>query len=135
MLPALPTAYRVEPSASCQRDWVSVPQGGGGWTKKAVVVPPTPGLRAVRIDSHTARLTWWFRDVPDECRPVIIRLSIVAGKDRRATPVTKELEINGKGGGTDLTYPEFLDPPDVAIASALSHGGLRSPTTRVLIHG
>lgn len=132
ILPALPKTRQVEPSASCQRAWVSVPDGDG-WTKKAVLVPPTPGLRAVAVDSHTARVTWWFHDVPDQCKPIVIRVSIVAGTDPRATPLTKEIEINGAGGSVDLTYPDFLKPPDVAIASTLFNGGLKSPDARVLI--
>jgi hypothetical protein len=132
-LPAVPTSYRVDPSPSCERAAVSVPESDGSFTQKDVVIPPAPGLRAEAVTDHTVKLTWWFDDVPTECRPSSILVSIRAGTDPTATPLTKTIQFTGDGGSAELTYPAFLKPPDVALASTTLPNGLRSRVVSVLI--
>jgi hypothetical protein len=128
-LPALPTVYETDPSPTCERELVSYPDG-----IRPVAVPPAPGLRAVAVTTRTTRIEWSFQDLPEDCRPVEILLSVVAGTDPRATPTTERgVEITGVTGSREVTYPEFLPPPDVARASAYSREGFRSRVVSVLI--
>lgn len=129
-LPALPEVYEVEPSPTCERVNASYPDG----SKRAVVVPPAPGLRAVAVTERTTRLQWSFRSLPDDCRPVELLLAVVNGTDPRATPtVERGIEATGLEGSKEITYPDFLPPPDVARASAYLTDGRRSRVVSVLI--
>jgi hypothetical protein len=102
-------------------------------TRRPIVVPPAPGLRANAVTEHRTRLEWSFRDLPDACRPTAIRLSVVAGRHPGATPTSQEVAIRAVTGSTEVTYPDFLPAPDVARASAYSRDGHRSRTVSVLI--
>jgi hypothetical protein len=123
-----PTSYEASPTPTCQRTRVFTPDG-----KKTIVIPPTPGLRAEALDAYTTRLSWWFNDVPDECTPRVMLLSVVASTDSRATPYTIHIDSHGEDGTKTITYPKFLDSPDVALASAYLPNGARSTVARVLI--
>jgi hypothetical protein len=127
--PALPTTYETQPTPTCQRTTV---QDGSG-SAHTVVIPPTPGLRAEALTDHLTRVTWRFRDMPAECRPSLILISVSANDDPRATPLTLRLSPTGRSGSKVVEYPSFLDPPDVALASAELANGLRSGVASVLI--
>jgi hypothetical protein len=127
--PALPTTFEQEPTPTCQR--TSVEDGTGA--THTVVVPPTPGLRADAISEHRTKVTWWFNDVPSDCRPALMLISVSANDDPRATPLTLRLPFTGESGSKVIDYGSFLDPPDVALASAELPNGLSSGTTSVLI--
>jgi len=127
--PALPTTYEQQPTPTCQRTNV---QTGNG-TTKTVVVPPRPGLRAEAVTEHRTKVTWWFAEVPAECRPAIVLVSVSANDDPAATPLTLRLPFTGQSGSKVIDYGSFLDPPDVALASAELSNGLSSGTTQVLI--
>jgi hypothetical protein len=101
--------------------------------RQPIVVPPAPGLRAVALSDREIRIEWSFRNLPEECRPAAVRLSVVANDDVGATPTNTEVEVDGLAGVTEVTYPDFLPPPDVAMASAFMGDGRRSRTVRVLI--
>lgn len=131
-LPGLPTTYEASPSPTCERA-IATSHDGSQPTQRSVVIPPAPGLRAHAVTKHATRLDWSFRDLPDDCRPVRILLSVVAGRDTRATPTTVAVPIHGPAGSHEITYAEFLPPPDVARASAFSREGYRSRTVSVLI--
>jgi hypothetical protein len=131
-LPVLPNTYETEPSASCEREMATFHDGSRP-TRRPIVVPPAPGLRAIAVTEHRTRLEWSFRDLPDDCRPVVIRLSVVAGKHPGATPTNQEVPISAVTGSTQITYPDFLPSPDVAHASSYSRDGHRSRTVSVLI--
>ena len=60
-------------------------------------------------------------------------VSVVANDAPGATPTTVKVPFTGQTGATTLEYPEFLPPPDVALASALTALGRRSRTAKVLI--
>jgi hypothetical protein len=131
-LPALPTSYAVSPSPTCERE-IATFHDGSQPTRRPVVIPPAPGLRARALTKRTTRLEWSFRGLPDHCRPVQILLSVVAGRDTRATPTTVAVPIHGLAGSHEITYAELLPRPDVARASAFSRDGHRSRTVSVLI--
>jgi len=131
-LPALPTTYEVEPSPTCERE-IATFHDGSQPPQRPVVVPPAPGLRAIALTKHTTRLEWSFRDLPNDCRPVAMLVSVVAGEDPRATPTTQQVKIRGVSGSKEIEYADFLPPPDVARASAYSREGYRSRTVSVLI--
>jgi hypothetical protein len=122
----LPTSTEAEPSPTCERMAVA----GGGRT---IVVPPAPGLKAVAVTERTIRLEWSFEQLPEDCRPVTLLLAVNADSSATATPTVEELEIDGTSGSFELTYPDFLAPPDVARAAVYSEQGMSSRTTRVLI--
>jgi hypothetical protein len=127
--PALPTTFEQEPTPTCQRTTV---EDGTGVTRTATI-PPRPGLRAEALGVHRTKVTWWFNDVPSDCRPALMLISVSANDDPRATPLTLRLPFTGESGSKVIDYGTFLDPPDVALASAELPNGLSSGTTSVLI--
>ena len=129
--PARPSAYTAMPSPSCERAVATVHGLHPG--KREIVIPPTPGLRAIATSPREVRLEWSFRSRPHDCRPQALLLGIVANDDWRATPTNRQLPVDGDSGVATITYPEFLPPPDVALASAYMEDGRRSRTARVLI--
>lgn len=80
-------------------------------------------------------MTWWFEYVPKDCRPAGLLLSIVANDAPHANPLTVTVPFTGDTGVATLRYPDFLLPPDVALASAVMADGRRSRTAKVLIRG
>jgi hypothetical protein len=126
--PVKPTEHETEPSPSCERQPYKSASGGG-----LIVVPPRPGLTARAVSKRSIEVSWRFAEVPRDCRPVSMLVSIVANDDTGATPTTVTVPYTGQTGTTMLEYPEFLPPPDVALASAVMSRGERSRTAKVLI--
>jgi hypothetical protein len=126
--PVKPTEHEAEPSRSCERQPYKSASGGG-----LIVVPPRPGLTARAVSKRSIEVSWRFAEVPRDCRPVSMLVSIVANDDTGATPTTVTVPYTGQTGTTMLEYPEFLPPPDVALASAVMSRGERSRTAKVLI--
>jgi hypothetical protein len=115
-LPALPTVYETDPSPTCERQLATFHDGKDP-ARRPVVIPPAPGLRAVAITKYTTRLEWSFRDLPADCRPVSVLVSVKNGSHPGATPTTERVRVDGTTGRTEISYPDFLPPPNVAIAS------------------
>jgi hypothetical protein len=126
--PVKPSEYESEPSPSCERQPYKSASGGG-----LLIVPPRPGLSAKAVSERSVEVSWWFEEVPDDCRPVSVLVSIVANDAPSATPTTVTVPYSGKNGTTTVDYPEFLPPPDVALTSGVMARGQRSRTARVLI--
>jgi hypothetical protein len=126
--PVKPTEYETEPSPSCERQPYKSTSGDG-----LIIVPPRPGLTAQAVSARSVEVSWWFEEVPDDCRPVSMLVSIVANDATGATPTTVTVTYSGETGRTTVDYPEFLPPPDVALTSAVMARGERSRTARVLI--
>ena len=128
--PALSKVYEVEPSPSCESSYATYPDG----SQRRIVIPPRPGFRAVAVTEHTTRLEWWFDELPDDCSPVRLYLSVEALTDVNATPwVERDVEVSGLSGSKEVTYPDFLPAPDVARASAYLPDGRRSRLASVII--
>jgi hypothetical protein len=127
---ATPSGYEAEPSPSCERTMATFHDGSQP-IRRPVVIAPAPGLRAVALTEHVTRLEWSFRNLPDDCHPVELAVSVVASG--HAPPTTERLKIDGVAGSAKLRYPDFLPAPDVALASAYSREGHRSRTVSVLI--
>lgn len=127
--PVKPTEYETQPSPSCERQPYRSASGDG-----LIIVPPRPGLTATAVSARTVEVSWWFEEVPKDCRPASMLVSIVANDATSATPTTVSVPFTGKTGAITLEYPDFLPPPDVALASALMVRGERSRTAKVLIH-
>ena len=126
-----PRVYAVAPSASCE--WVcyrSDPKRPAG---QAFLSPPAPGLRAEAISKRTIRLKYTFGSLPRDCRPKFVTLGIFASHTDTATPHVEQFPIHAMSGKATLTYPDFLPPPDVALASADVGNGISSRTVKVLI--
>lgn len=83
---------------------------------------------------RTVKVSWRFEEVPIDCRPASMLVSIVANDATGATPTTVTVPFTGETGATTIDYPDFLPPPDVALASAVMAQGRRSRTAKVLIH-
>jgi hypothetical protein len=130
--PVKPTAYEIEPSPTCEAAMATFHDGSKP-AKRAIVIPPAPGLRARAVSERDVLIEWSFRSLPSDCRPDFVSLSVVANDDPAATPTTEQFEIDGESGSARLSYPEFLPPPDVAHASASTDAGRRSRTMSVLI--
>ena len=127
--PVKPTQYETEPSPSCERRPYKSASGGG-----LMIVPPRPGLSAKAVSERSVEVSWRFEDVPDDCRPVSVLVSVVANDAPTATPTTVTVPYSGETGTATVDYPEFLPPPDVALGSTVMVRGQRSRTARVLIH-
>jgi hypothetical protein len=127
--PLKPKEYETQPSPSCERQPYRSASGDG-----LIVVPPRPGLTAKAVSARTIEVSWWFEEVPLDCRPASMLVSIVANDAVRATPTTVKVPFTGQTGSVTLDYPDFLPAPDVALASALTLRGRRSRTAKVLIH-
>jgi hypothetical protein len=127
--PVKPTEYETEPSPSCERQPYKSASGGD-----LMIVPPRPGLSAKAVSERSVEVSWRFEEVPDDCRPVSVLVSIVANDAPSATPTTVTVPYSGETGTTTVDYPEFLPPPDVALGSTVMARGQRSRTAKVLIH-
>jgi hypothetical protein len=127
--PVKPTEYETEPSPTCERRPYKSASGDG-----LIIVPPRPGLSAKAVSARSVEVSWWFEEIPDDCRPVSMLVSIVANDATGATPTTVTVPYNGGTGSTTVAYPDFLPPPDVALTSAVMARGERSRTAKVLIH-
>jgi hypothetical protein len=130
--PVKPSRHEVAPSPTCERVMATFHDGRAP-AKRPLVVPPAPGLRARAISDREVRLEWSFRTLPQACRPAAVLLSVIANDDVRATPTNRQVLVAERMGATRISYPDFLAPPDVAMASALMRDGRRSRTVRVLI--
>jgi hypothetical protein len=131
--PVKPQEYEVAASASCERT-VATFHDGREPAQDTIVIPPAPGLRAEAISERTVRVSWWFERLPDDCRPAIILIAVIANDATDALPWMEEVSVTAPEGTALPTYPEFAPaPPDVATASAYTADGLRSRTVRVLI--
>ena len=130
--PLKPTVYATKSRSTCERALASTHDGSKP-TRRPVVIPPAPGIRASAVAEREVVIEWTFRSLPRDCTPESVRLSIVANADVGATPTNQVYEVDGKSGSARLRYPEFLAPPDVAHASASTEDGTRSRTTSVLI--
>jgi len=126
--PVKPTEHETEPSPSCERRPYKSGSGDG-----LIVVPPRPGLTATAVSKRSVEVSWLFAEVPRDCRPASMLVSIVANDATGATPTTVMVPYTGQTGKTMLEYPEFLPPPDVALVSAFMKHGQRSRTAKVLI--
>jgi hypothetical protein len=126
--PVKPEEYETEPSPTCERQPYASASGEG-----LIVVPPRPGLKAEAVSARTVEVSWWFEHVPTDCRPAGMLVSIVANDSPGATPTTVTVPFTGDTGAATLRYPDFLPPPDVALASAVMERGPRSRTAKVLI--
>lgn len=110
--PLKPTVYETQPSPSCERQPHRSASGDG-----LIVVPPRSGLTAKAVSARRIEVSWWFDEVPMDCRPASMLVSIVANDATGATPTTVSVAFTGNMGATTLDYPDFLPPPDVALAS------------------
>jgi len=128
-LPVLPTVHEVEPSRTCERTMASFHDG----SQRPVVIPPAPGLKAVAVTKRTTRLEWSFDHLPDDCRPVSLLLAVNNDSSPRASPTTRQIDVDGVSGSVEIAYADFLPPPDVAHAAAYSDDGRSSRTTTVLV--
>jgi hypothetical protein len=126
--PVKPTKYETEPSPSCERQPYKSASAGG-----LIIVPPRPGFSARAVSARSVELSWWFDEVPSDCRPVAMLVSIVANDATGATPTTVTVPFTGQTGTATVEYPEFLPPPNVALASSVTATGRRSRTARILI--
>jgi hypothetical protein len=114
--PVPPRSYSAEPSASCERRPYKSAAGPGYF-----VAPPRPGLTAKALDERLVEVTWSFRSLPADCRPMGVEVGIVATD---ATPTTKFLTVKGLTGSAELRYPDFLPRPNVALAYSFYKGSV-----------
>lgn len=129
--PVVPTEEQQPPSATCER-MLATYHDGSKPTRRPVVVPPAPGLRAQAVTPRRIRLEWWFQSLPADCRPASVLLSVTT---TGGTPTNETAEVAATSGSVEIEYPDFLPPPETAIASSYTHDGKRSRTVKVAIAG
>jgi hypothetical protein len=127
----LPTALTTEPSASCESKYVRSVDG----SQQRVIAPPMPGLRATAVTEHTTRIEWWFDELPDDCDDIQLAFVVDALTTEHAVPwVERGVEVNGRSGSTEVTYPDFQPAPEVASAVAyFPQNDRRGRTATILI--
>jgi hypothetical protein len=130
--PVKPSEYEATPSATCERILATFHDGSKP-TRRPIVIPPRPGLRARAISLREVELAWSFSELPRDCRPTKLLLSIVANDAPSATPTNLGVDVDAASGTARIEYPDFLPPPDVAMASAYTRAGHRSRLAQVLI--
>jgi hypothetical protein len=130
--PVKPSERVVASSPTCERVLAKFHDGSVP-TKRPIIIPPRPGLSAKAVSKRVVELAWSFRELPRDCRPTELLLSIVANNAPLATPTNATVHVDSDSGTAQITYPDFLPPPDVAMASAYSRAGHRSRLARVLI--
>lgn len=124
--PPAPSAFQVEPSASCER----IPLANG----PPYVAPPRPGLSARRADQRTVEVSWRFRSLPADCRPVRVELKL-RGSPGEVSPYQKEVRVAGTRGTTSFRLDERYSEPVTAQAGAESEAGFHSSNSKVRISG
>ena len=127
--PVVPTERELEPSPTCERTLATFHDGSKP-TRRPVIVPPAPGLRAQRITPRRVRIEWSFKSLPADCRPASVLLSITA---TGGTPTNVQADVHSTSGSSVIEYPNFLPLPETAIASAYTRDGKRSHTVKVAI--
>jgi hypothetical protein len=100
-------------------------------TRRPILTPPTPDVKAVAVGSHEVEFTWSFEKLPRGCRPAIVALTI--HNDLPYTPMTELVPVTGRQGTHRMTLPDFIPRPDKALVSALGSRGQRSGMVRVSI--
>ena len=126
--PTKPSATEAEAGTTCERMIVPSPEG-----PQELVFPPPPGLTAEATSYREVLLTWSVGELPEDCKPVHMQLSIVAFGNVRASPTVVEEPVEAASGTARVTYPDFLPVPDAAYAAVYSADGRSSRTTSVLI--
>jgi hypothetical protein len=127
-----PTTYDVAPSPTCERA-IATFHDGSTPTRRPIVVPPRPGLRAEALSFRTVRVHWRFAALPSDCRPASLTLAILAYDDPAALPWKVTVRSPKDGGSVRRTYPTFLRRPTVALARASMDDGRSSRSARILI--
>jgi hypothetical protein len=127
--PVVPTEQEQEPSPTCER-MLATYHDGSKPTKRPVIVPPVPGLRAHAVTPRRIRLEWWFDALPADCRPMSVLLSVTT---TGSTPTNASAKVTATSGSTEIEYPDFLPVPETAIASSFTRDGHRSRTVKVAI--
>ena len=143
------TAAILAGAAACIAAVVSLPEVGQGAAsqpcdKRAIYVrgttpsrewvdfPPPPTISARRVASRRVSIRWTMPSAPARCRPVHLLLSVVAS-GTTAAPTNLSLARAARRGKRMIAYPDFLAPPNTALASAYTADGRRSRTVRVAI--
>jgi hypothetical protein len=98
-----------------------------------LLLPPTPGVRAVRADDGSVIATVQFSDVPGRCAPTKLRLTLDVNDDG-APAISRLYPYRGDRQKVRLTVPRhFSEKPDVVAASAVDDRGIEGDSVKVLI--
>lgn len=124
-LPAKPTRTRANASPSCSRG-----QDGDG--SGTVLLPPTPGVRAVRTRPGRLLIQITFAALPRRCRPNRVRLSLDVNDDP-LSPATALFPLGRLRKPLAIDIPERVRDADVIRASSISANGASSESIAVLI--
>jgi hypothetical protein len=84
------------------------------------------------VADRVVEVRWSFRSLPADCPPAKLQISIVANVPH-ATPTGRFVTVSGLTGSVTLRYPDFLPPPDLAIAHAWTRDGRPGGNARILI--
>jgi hypothetical protein len=124
------TEEAAAPGAECGTKMVTYHDGSEP-TRRLILVPPAPKLKAVALAPHEVEFSWAFEKLPGRCRPASVLLSVL--NDPPYTPSTDLVRVTGKRGTHRMQLADFIPPPREALASALGGRGQRSRTVRALI--
>ncbi len=98
------------------------------------VLPPTPGVRAERLDGNRLAVEIFFAALPRECLPEGIRVTIDVNDDGLPS-ATAVFPRRGKRQTLRVQIPERLRAADVVRASSETRSGRSSEPASVLIVG
>lgn len=97
-----------------------------------LALPPTPGLRARRINPSRVRVSYRFHPVPRFCAPARIKLSVDVSDD--ALPGSAiYTEVTSRRGTATVPVPDNLRRADVLRVTVYTRRFLQSRSAAVLI--
>lgn len=119
-LPVKPTRTQAPPSPSCTAD-----QDGD-------VLPPTPRVRARRLQGNRLLIQVSFASLPRRCRPKAVQLSLDVNDDPLG-PDSALFPLRRLRKPLVIEIPERVRDADVIRASAVTRSGATSDANVVLI--
>jgi hypothetical protein len=125
--PAKPKRTVARPSKACERHRSRYRRA------ERLLFPPRPGLRARRLSPRTIEVSWWFRELSDDCRPAEMSFAFASSRSALA-PFVTELTVKALSGRRRFRIPSPFDAPDILSASTeTAGGGLDSISSRIAI--
>jgi hypothetical protein len=93
---------------------------------------PAPQVLARAVTPRDVRFDWRFQARPQQCEPALLALTVLPG-DAKFTPLTEFVRVAAGSGTHTVRLPSFYVRSKMALASAFTRTGVRSPVVRVAI--
>jgi hypothetical protein len=132
LIPAVAAALTLIAPPGCATT-IATFHDGSTPTKRPIVIPPAPRLRAVALKPRVVRIYWSFRSLPSACRPAWLQLAVRNGKADSPAYGGPVVRVVAKSGVLDITVPDFFGAPREAGGRALDRRGRPSLSARAQV--